>query len=222
MHLRNNAAAPPIRRHRNTVLFRGKCWSTFALSLTVILGLGATIATAQPMPKDEYLSHLTLHYPRLVRQVPANVRLQIYGDDAAPGYVDVNPRDGIDDARGKTFRALGKRFAPYLVLNTTEMPLDFKIFMDQRSAFKLYVDTWNLSDAPKEIIGEETIDFNALLSTPCDGNVLADTKMVNDDCRLRALLAEFDPDNPTADKYTSASVDAYTDLFKVIYWDFPG
>ena len=57
-------------------------------------------ALAQEIPKEEYLSHLALKYPRLVRQVEATGAFAIYGDTNAPSYRDVEPRDGIDDSRG--------------------------------------------------------------------------------------------------------------------------
>lgn len=210
---------PPFILAKQESPLRSRQRATCVFLVTCLLP-GATLA--QEIPKNEYLSHLSLKYPRLVRQVEANRTFAIYGDNSAPSYRDVEPRDGIDDKRGLLLRQLGKRFSPYLVLNTTEVPLDFKHFMDKQGAFKLHIDTWNLAESPKDIIQEETIDFNALLAKPCNGDSGAAEYPLGDDCRLRALLDEFHPDHPTAERFNKAAVDARRDDFKVVYWDFPG
>ena len=100
--------------------------------LTVGLSLAlATLAgplSGQEIPRDEYLRMLPLSLPRLGLQTDATVTQNLYGDPTAPGYRDVDPVDGIDDQRNRTLMDLAVRFAPYLVQNTTNVPLNFDIY----------------------------------------------------------------------------------------------
>jgi hypothetical protein len=192
------------------------CWWLLAFFLTVT----CVDLAAQQMPKEDYIRYVPLEYPRIVRQTDASRRFQLLGDPSAPGYRDVDPVDGIDDARGRVLQALGERFAPYLVQNTTSVPMDHRRFMDRAQTWPLYVDTWDLTRQP-ELVGEDRIDLVRLERDPCPNAQGAAASAV-DDCRLLALLDEFDPDDPS---HARAGTDARAperDLFKVLYFNFPG
>lgn len=195
------------------------------LALVVpLLGLllVADIAAAQDMPKEEYYTYVPLSYTRPVRQAAGTAALQLYGDTSDPAYVDENPVDGIDDRRHDVLQRMGVKFAPYLVLNTTAVPMDWKKFMDGRTSWPLYIDTWNQAVEGGELIREEQIDWLALEGDPCPDPQNAAVRTDNDDCRLLSLLEEFDPEDPQSEWYQTAAIDPQMDPFKVLYWNFPG
>ena len=76
------------------------------------LGLGMETAplAAQDIPQDEYLNYMPLDYRRIVRQTDASAAFHLYGNRDDPDFRDENPRDGVDDARGRLFHELGVRF----------------------------------------------------------------------------------------------------------------
>jgi hypothetical protein len=183
---------------------------------------------AQDIPHDKYLNYMPLDYRRIVRQTDASAAFQLYGNPDAAGFLDEDPRDGVDDTRGRLFHQLGVRFAPYLVKNTTAAPMDFKKFMDQSSSFLLHVDRWNIGVRPPDLDGQETIDWANLLQAPCEisgpGVQIGPPSRSsgNDDCRLVNLLQEFDPFNPTDPRFNDPSRATDFDPFTVMYFNFPG
>jgi hypothetical protein len=190
------------------------------LLLSLLVGLEAAPAGAQHMPKQEYIRFVPLEYPRIVRETEASVRLHLYGDRSSPGYRDVDPRDGIDDERGRVLEALAYRFAPFLVQNTATVPMDHRRFMDRLRSWPIYVDTWDLVRSP-ELVHEERIDLAEVTREPCPHWRPADAG-ASADCRLLALLDEFDPDNPVHYRALSNAREADADPFKVMYMNPPG
>jgi hypothetical protein len=193
----------------------------FGLSMCFLL-LSSPGLEAQEMSKAEYYRYVPLNYTRPIRQAQASDALHLFGDRNAPGYSDVAPTDGIDDTRGEILHALALRFAPYLVLNTTNLPMDWKKFWDQGGSWPLYVDTWNTAREGGELLREEQIDFLALDGRPCRTPSRGSPRQDTDDCRLLSLIEEFDPEDPQSDRFQKAAVDPLLDEFKVIYWNFPG
>src|SRR5262245_16014097 len=80
---------------------------------------------AQDCPRPHYLTSLPAGEALPIGAQPATAAFRLYGDTAAPGYVDQDPRDGIDDARGRWLTALAVRFAPWMVRNTVDFPMDW-------------------------------------------------------------------------------------------------
>ncbi len=189
--------------------------------VTLLAVLQPTTAQAQDMPKEDYYSYVPLSYTRPVRQAAGSAALNVYGDENDPSYRDVDPLDGIDDRRHAVMKRLGVKFAPYLVLNTTAVPMDWKKFMDGRNSWPLFIDTWNQAVEGGELIREEQIDWLALEGDPCPDPPNAALRTENDDCRLISLLREFDPENPQSEWYQTAAIDPQMDPFKVLYWNFP-
>jgi hypothetical protein len=120
------------------------------LLLPLALGVSATSGRAQRITRDNYLRFVPLEYPRIVAQTTANVEFQLFGDPTDPGYRDVDPVDGIDDAHARRLHDLAVQFAPFLVKNTTMAPMDFKKFMQEPLAFPLYVDTWEIAHSQND------------------------------------------------------------------------
>ncbi len=178
-----------------------------------------TALQAQNIPRDEYIRYFPLVHPRLVGGTAATSRLHLFGDTTAPGYVDRAPRDGIDDRRHARLMELAVMFAPNMVMHTTAFPMDFKRFGDDRSSFPLFVDTWDVAGGRNERVGEETIDVLAVASDPCLTFVASGS---SDDCRLRRLLEAFHPFNTTDRRGGRRVVDEGPDLFKILFFDFPG
>ena len=105
-------------------------------TITVVQFLVVPDAQGQEIPRDEYLRYIPLEYPTIVRQTEASVEMDLFGDMDDPEYRDTDPVDGIDDRRHKVLLDLAVRFAPYLVLNSTMIPMDFRLFMErERSVF---------------------------------------------------------------------------------------
>ena len=105
-----------------------------------------------------------------------------------------------------------------MVRNTIDRPMDFKKFMEFSRAFNLYVHTWDINGQTKQLVREQTVDFVSIRSNPCTATDPS-TATEQDDCLLLSLLEEFHPDGPA---YTNGSVSEDAELFKVMYWDFPG
>jgi hypothetical protein len=171
---------------------------------------------------DNYIRFLPLTYPRLVRQTDASQRFALFGDSMAAGYRDADPVDGIDDRRHGMLHALARRFAPHMVQNTFSVPMNFKEFTNGRAAFPMYVDTWEMAGGG-ELVRRETVDFTTLGRTACpemDATNGESRRPDTDDCRVLALLDEFDPDRPTNE--WNLGVDPDRNLFKVMYFDMPG
>jgi hypothetical protein len=173
------------------------------------------------MPKAAYWRYLPLSYTRPIRQSAGSAVLNLYGVRSDPNYRDTDPVDGIDDSRHEVLHRMGIRFAPYLVLNTTAVPMDWKKFMNGRTSWPLFIETWNQAAEGGELIAEEQVDWLKLSDNPCP-NPDATTPSDNDDCRLLSLLREFDPEAPASEWYRKFAADPRLFPFKVLYWNFPG
>ena len=174
----------------------------------------------QEIPRDEYLRYLSLKSPEIVRQTEANAKLHLFGNMEDPAYQDTDPVDGIDDRRHEVLLDLAVRFAPYLVLNSTLIPMDFRLFMGREEAFLLFVDRWNVSRDPPKLIGSETINWQDL-SRPTSEAGYRSTGADIPDCRLHSLLEEFDPFAPS-EVYRSGAVAPERAEHQVMFFDFPG
>ncbi len=190
-------------------------------SIIVSCFLGALLlapatARADRLTKEECLRFVPLHHPRAVRQTDASAASHLFGDPASPSYRDVAPLDGIDDARHARLEQLALRFSPLLVMNSYAMPMDFQRFGDGRESWPLSVDTWNVAAVGNRLYREDTINLAALAAAPCDSTG------ISDDCRLLGLLEEFHPDHPSAAMTQSSAMRPGENLFKLIYFEFPG
>lgn len=193
-----------------------------AFNAVLVLIVTATqVAIAQDMPKTDYYSYLPLEVPRLIRQTPSSAMFHLFGDPSNPDFRDELPRDGIDDRRHNVLQKLAARFAPLMVLNTTNVPLDFRIFARGKDAYNLHIDHWNTVGESGTLLREETINLLATAQDPC--NLLE--QVVNackDDCRLLELLAYYDPDEPTSAIERARALEVSRDTYQVLYIDFPG
>ena len=177
-------------------------------------------AQGEEIRRDEYLRYIPLKYPTIVRQTEGNVEMSLFGDTTDPEYQDTDPVDGIDDHRHAVLLDLAVRFAPYLVLNSTMIPMDFRLFMEREEAFLLFVDTWNVSRNPPEVVSSETIKWQALARPTSEvGSRVSDADI--SDRRLLSLLEAFDPIAPGA-AYCSGAVAPEGVEHKVMFFDFPG
>ena len=185
------------------------------VSLLVVLDVHG-----QEIPRDEYLRYLSLKSPEIVRQTEANAELHIFGNTKDPEYQDTGPMDGIDDRRHKVLLALAVEFAPYLVLNSTMIPMDFRLFMERDEAFLLSVDRWDVSKYPPKLVGVETIDWH-LLPPPTSEAGYRAARADREDRRLRFLLDEFDPFAP-GEAYRSGAISPKGAEHQVMFFNFPG
>jgi hypothetical protein len=179
-------------------------------------------ASAQGIPKHEYLRFVPLEHPRLTEQTPASADFHLFGDLEDPAYRDLDPIDGIDDRRHEVLQRLAVRFAPFMIQNTFSVPLDFKRFWRSQGTFPLHVDTWELAFG-RQLVQSETIDMNALGAEHCaEGGDSIAPAAASADCRIVALLQDADPYDPGAARSRITAVPIDRDQFTVMYFDMPG
>ncbi|UCD24612.1 MAG: hypothetical protein JSW51_01455 [Gemmatimonadota bacterium] len=196
-----------------------RCWIVLPLLAAALSANGA----AQGIGDEEYLHYVPLPYPRLSREAAASARFHLFGDRSSPYYSDVEPVDGIDDARGETLQAIALRFAPFMVQNTFSVPMDFKKLMMRQPTFNLYIDTWDRAHGNR-LVGRETLDFNSLGQARCPGDAgsVVPYNPVSADCRVLELMDEFDPEVPAGAIERAGAVDLGSDRLKVLFFDMPG
>jgi hypothetical protein len=203
------------------------------LAAVTVAGWGAAPAAvdAQEIPRDEYLRMLPLSLPRLGLQTEASAALNLFGDPSAPAYTDVDPVDGIDDRRHAVLEALAVRFAPYLVQNTTNVPLNFDVFIDNRDDFALTIDTWDVTDEEARLDRIRGINFSALGAASCpqsrrgtgfDTSPEPSSDPVVEDCKLLELMEQYTPGAGVIASRDDALVRPTPSYFDVIYFNFPG
>ena len=174
--------------------------------------------SSQAIPRDEYLKHIPLKYPTIVRQTDASLEMNLFGD----ADQDTDRVDGIEDDRREVFLNLAVRFAPYLVLNSTLIPMDFRLFMECEEEFPLFVDSWDVSRYKSKRVcsNSKEIDWRALSRLTSEvGSEVSDADIA--DRRLLSLLKRFDPFTPGA-AYRSGAVAPDTAEHQVMFFDFPG
>ncbi len=179
------------------------------LSLLIAAPAGAQI------PLDQYLKYIPLTYPRIVRQTEASARFHLYGDPADASYRDVAPKDGVDDARAKWLQAVADRFAPIMVRNTPQFPMDFRTFY-KTDSFPLFVERWDIARARFSLVDSDRIDLAKLGARPCPPG----GDSANDDCRLLALIEKFGPNRRPLEPEAAARPEQET--FSVMHLDMPG
>ncbi len=177
---------------------------TLALSLAMPILAVNSIAVTQAIPKPDYVTYLPREPLLPVQASAGNKRFHLFGDPTAAGYQDEAPRDGIDDGREHALRMLAMRFAPWMVRNSIDFPMDVRRFIERGAASTLFIDSLDLSQARPRLVGTETIDF---------GNL--DTIS---DARLLGLIARFVPEPPPVVSIPRPDLD----LRYVMYFDFPG
>ena len=177
-------------------------------------------AQGQEIHRDKYLRYIPLKTPEIVGQTKANAELHLFGNIKDPGYQDTDPMDGIDDRRHEVLLELAVEFAPYLVLNSTMIPMDFRLFMVREETFLLSIDLWNVSIYPLKRVGSEMIDWH-VLPPPASETGFRESRADREDRRLRFLLKEFDPFRPGG-AYRSGAVAPKGAEHQVMFFDFPG
>ena len=175
--------------------------------LLAALFLATARANAQAIPKPDYVTYLPREVVLPVQATAGNRAFHLFGDSSAPGYRDDAPRDGIDDARERWLHALAVRFAPWMVRNSVDFPMDVRRFIEGGEASTLFIDVLDLSQAHPRLLSTETIDFGKLAGV--------DTAP---DRRLAQLIEQFAPDPPPV----RAPPRPELDLRYVMYFDFPG
>jgi hypothetical protein len=100
-----------------------------ALLVAATLGcIWSTPAAGQAIPKPDYFTYMPPGSGSAmpIQQTRATAELNLFGDQNAPGYRDVDPRDGIDDRRNVWFMQLSEQFAPWIVRHAAGFPMDFR------------------------------------------------------------------------------------------------
>lgn len=191
------------------------------LGLTVLIQLTAISSAApQAIPKPDYVTYLPREILLPVQSTAGNRRFHLFGDSTASSYRDEAPRDGIDDAREHWLRTLALRFAPWMVRNSVDFPMDFRRFVESGEGSTLFIDALDLSQARPRLVSTETIEFGRLADAPCRGmgSGVMETVDTTPDCRLLRLVGRFAPEPAPAASVPRPELD----LHYVMYFDFPG
>jgi hypothetical protein len=186
-----------------------------ALFILTVLLLGFAPPVAAQIPVDKYLKYVPLTYPRIIRQTDATEGFRLYGDPSDPSYRDVDPKDGVDDARARWLRTAARRFAPIMVRNTPQFPTDFRTFYN-RTTFPIYRERWDVTRSEFALIESEQIDLAKLAGNPCPSRGANSS----DDCRLLTLLETFGPNRRPIEP--EAVSRAEQESFTVLHLDMPG
>ncbi len=179
---------------------------------TLTLGLAAAPAFAQKTPREDYLRYIPLDVPRPVDQTAGSAFFHLFGDPTAADYRDANG-DGIDDRRHAVLGEIASRFAPFMVLNSTMVPLDMMQFVD---ADGLQVDTWDTQGESASIMRSEFIRWSEL------GSACEDVGGDSADCRLIGLLQRYDPNRLRNEYWERSSAGAKVDSLQILYFELPG
>lgn len=177
-------------------------------------------APAQAIPKPDYVTYLPREAELPVQAPLAHRQFHLFGDSTAADYRDDTLHDGIDDARERWLHALAVRFAPWMVRNSIDFPMNFRRFVEGGDASTLFIDAFDLSHARPRLLGTETIDIAQLAASPClrSESVVETADTAPPDCRLLRLIDRFAPDMPRAVSAPRPDLD----LRHVMYFDFPG
>lgn len=183
--------------------------------------------SGQAIPKPEYVTYLPRDIALPVQATTGNRLFHLFGDATTPGYRDEAPRDGIDDARERWLHALAVRFAPWMVRNSVDFPMNFRRFVEGGDASTLFIDEFDMSQARPRLLDTQTIDFGQLGGEGGEGAMCqgAGTAETTDpappsppDCRLLQLIDRFAPDRPPRSSPPRPDLE----LRYVMYFDFPG
>jgi hypothetical protein len=185
---------------------------------TMVLALAASDARAQDIPRPDYFTYMPPGLPLPVAEQPASAQFQLFGDSAGAGYVDRAPRNGIDDRRDAWLMGLSVRFAPWMVRNTIDFPMDWRKFVYQGASFPLFVDVFSTSDPRPRVIHTESINMQGIDSLPCPTTGIEAASDTLPDCRLLALLDSYGPEVRRAPR----AHDPARSEARVLFFDFPG
>src|SRR5437667_9884726 len=176
---------------------------------------------ASPSHTQARLCHLPpRETPLPVQSTAGSRQFHLFGDSTFSSYRDEAPRDGIDDARAEWLRALAVRFAPWLVRNSIDFPMDFRRFVEAGDWSTLFLDAVDLSQARPRLVGTETLEFSRLADRPCSGVTASARETVDTttDCRLLQLVQRFAAEPAPAQRVPRSDLD----LRYYMYFDFPG
>src|SRR5688500_15323685 len=157
--------------------------------IAALLLLGGVRQASSQTPHPDNYEHFLPDPPAIVAQSEASVRFHLFGNAADPAYVDVAPKDGVDDRRAARLLQIAEHFSPILRRNTYSVPEAFEATVGDRVV--MHVDSW--LDGRK--IASDVVDLGPPLPPPSyTGTEVGPTQVAPDDGKLRALLLARDPD----------------------------
>src|ERR1051325_6171931 len=174
----------------------GTCgWPLGCIGCAVLFQFAPIHLSGQAIPKPDYITYLPRDIALPVQATSGNRLFHLFGDSTTPGYRDEAPRDGIDDARALWLRAIAIRFAPWMVRNSVDFPMNFRPFIEGGEASTLFIDAFDLSQARPRLIDTKSIDFGQLTGAACRGVTggAAETGDSTPDCRVLQLVDRFAP-----------------------------
>src|SRR2546421_240230 len=177
-------------------------------------------ASGQAIPKPDYVTYLPRDVALPVQATSGTRLFHLFGDSTTPGYRDAAPRDGIDDARALWLGALAVRFAPWMVRNSVDFPMNFRPFIEGGDASTLFVDAFDLSQARPRLLDTNALHCGRPRGGPCNGRTggTGEPGASTPDSRLLELGPGSAPVPPPAADPPRPDLD----IRYVMYFDFPG
>ena len=171
-------------------------------------------ASAQEITRDNYYGMIP-PTPRIVGQTQASASLRLFGDRGSPTFRDVDPADGIDDARGARLMQLAERFSPIIRPNNISVPRD--PFDVVGTPAVLHVDRWeNAERVASDSLVLRPSHLIAQAGTPTQ-HPTPNTSVPNTHPLLRDL---YDRHGPLAHRSNIAVPEV--DASEILFFDLPG
>jgi hypothetical protein len=132
---------------------------------------------------------------------------------------------------------LARRFAPFLVQNTGNIPTDFDAYRRISENFSVHVDEWGVGGAEVELEERWQVNLSALDGTACPGlgepregegeavpggGGAASTPAGLADCQLLGLIERFTPGSGRTEPMDERLVRNPEAKLPVLFLDFPG
>ena len=175
-------------------------WCAAAL----LLAITARPSGGQGITRGNYYDYLP-PFPRIVSQTRASATFRVYGDTADPRYADLDPVDGMDDARRSTLLALAERFSPILRPNNFSVPRDLESIFG--GVWTLAMDSWTTSGTQ---VSRDSIRIDANPASRDSRNNVSESTLLN-------LLGRMAPSAPRR-----GFAPAEGEVDTVLFIDMPG
>lgn len=163
------------------------------------------LAKQEPIKRNRYLKYIPIKDLRAVEKTIAADMFNIYGNPEAPGFMDSEPEDGIDDRSYRRLMQLAKKFSPMMIQNTCLLPMNVTRFWETDPGFKLKIDTWDIIDKSKTLKKSEEVSLS--------GNSEKDREI------LKFYIKRYRPDAPQLPSMQNL---VKRKEFTVFFLDFPG
>src|SRR5688572_9809191 len=170
-------------------------------------------ARAQEITRDNYYGMIP-PTPRIVGQTQASASLRLFGDRGSPTFRDVDPADGIDDARGARLMELAEHFSPIIRPNNVSVPRDpFDVVC---APAVLHIDRWEHA----ERVAADSVVLRTAHLVAQAGSSVDEPPPPSPNTHHRLLRDLYDRHGPLARRSHIAVPEV--DASEILFFDLPG